>query len=427
MMRFLQVCFACAIAAVPLLMLQSEQWLIIYGAIVVGVTILALVTFSAKLMRSALVLATTMFFLLAAPILLSIIANAPDDIRMEPLVIILCYAALSQILFRPNDQSSVPKFFFVVGLVHVITTILTCYFTIDPGFLSIRGLLVERRAAFINYEVMHPNFIGLLCVVIALASVGLQRIWVRVALIGFAVLVAWIVSSRASMLGIAAAVAGPFLCHLLMLRYSGRRAVAQTFLILLAGAGAGVVLSNSPLADFFSNDVLLIHDNFRGIDSGFSERIEIWNAAIELWRQSPIFGVGFGQHIDLLQFDTYAHNMALVLLSETGVLGLLGFIVFSSIALANGIGLLAQGNRTLGVYVVTSVLVYWAYGIFEGKAISAGNPLSAVFFLLCFASTQFSRQRVQRPVLAARVPPGPMAVSQRRILESMSDKVVSRP
>lgn len=68
----------------------------------------------------------------------------------------------------------------------------------------------------------------------------------------------------------------------------------------------------------------------RGGDTG---RLEIWRAAILMFRESPLIGKGLGLFMDLLPKYSkigyyYAHNCYLQILSETGLGGFLSFLWF---------------------------------------------------------------------------------------------------
>jgi len=97
---------------------------------------------------------------------------------------------------------------------------------------------------------------------------------------------------------------------------------------------------------------------FRATDLSALTRFSLWDRAIFLFRQSPLTGVGFARYNDIpwnidplpltgdpgiMAFytgsnsvfnDTNAHNSYLHFLAETGILGLLLFIVFWAICIA---------------------------------------------------------------------------------------------
>lgn len=73
----------------------------------------------------------------------------------------------------------------------------------------------------------------------------------------------------------------------------------------------------------------------KNTDESFVKRIELNWAAIEMWKRSPVFGVGLGNFIlhlpdtDVSRQGNYlqpVHNIYLLLLSETGISGVIGVI-----------------------------------------------------------------------------------------------------
>ena len=81
--------------------------------------------------------------------------------------------------------------------------------------------------------------------------------------------------------------------------------------------------------DLILNDVFLINDPFRGLNSGFSGRLGTWKEAINIFRDAPFFGIGLGQTRNLT-LDFFIHSAPMLLLSEFGSLSLiiLGIVVF---------------------------------------------------------------------------------------------------
>lgn len=71
-----------------------------------------------------------------------------------------------------------------------------------------------------------------------------------------------------------------------------------------------------------------------------AERLDVWRANIEMFKQHPVLGVGYGVNEDLIteyydklgikqEFGGHAHNNYLQFLSGTGVLGFSAFLLFS--------------------------------------------------------------------------------------------------
>lgn len=343
-----------------------------------------------------------MVLFIVVPALLSLIFNQYAEVDVGSIVVIICYAIIANIVIRFDSGKDFSNFMLLLSVSLLFSILIAFQIISEISLLNISVLVAERRAALGIDSLLHPNFIGLVCMVMAITALGTGRPRLAGALFFTAVFISWIVSSRAAILGIAAAAFIAVFLKLLMSRPRNPDQVillTSAFFLLLT---AGVMFAHSQAVDFVLEDVLLVYDDARGLQSGFSDRTVIWNTALDLWLQNPIFGVGFGQHVERMQIETYAHNMVLVLLSETGLVGLVGFILFSLVTLANGFRLIADGNTHAGRFVIMVLIVYWVYGIFEGRAVSAGNPLSALFFLISFASTQALLRRAPPSFRQAR-------------------------
>jgi O-antigen ligase len=99
-----------------------------------------------------------------------------------------------------------------------------------------------------------------------------------------------------------------------------------------------------------------------------------------LWLKSPIFGIGFRQHEQFLA-GAPSHNAYLAMLADTGILGLIVYLVLLIGSLMASWGI--QDRRTRR-FVLALVVSYVVIGFFERRAINSGNPYG-VFFLMCCA------------------------------------------
>jgi O-antigen ligase len=82
---------------------------------------------------------------------------------------------------------------------------------------------------------------------------------------------------------------------------------------------------------------------FRGTDT-VKDRLEVWNANLEMIKEHPIFGVGWHRNSELSRayyqskgmrgFESHAHNNLLDQWATTGIVGLAGFIWWSVVAFA---------------------------------------------------------------------------------------------
>lgn len=157
------------------------------------------------------------------------------------------------------------------------------------------------------------------------------------AVICLGVLVSW---SRGAWLGLAAALLVVLLAH-------ARRAAP---LLVLAAAAVGAVVLIFGLADLLPPSItarLGDLSSYVGIvdvtrsavtDANFSvvERLAHWQAAINMWTDHPWLGVGPGNYATVYELYRlprwqnalgHAHNVYLNVAAESGVLGLLGYLL----------------------------------------------------------------------------------------------------
>lgn len=122
-------------------------------------------------------------------------------------------------------------------------------------------------------------------------------------------------------------------------------------------------------------------------EAGFVIRAELWRLAIEIWKTSPWIGVGAGGFLGSLYeigsldrqqpFDSYAHNSALQILAEFGLIGA------GVIAALTVVWLLTLVRHRRQLDAKDAVILAWlgvvsAYSMLE-------FPLWYVHFLLLFA------------------------------------------
>ncbi|MEZ5788164.1 MAG: O-antigen ligase family protein [Xanthobacteraceae bacterium] len=120
-------------------------------------------------------------------------------------------------------------------------------------------------------------------------------------------------------------------------------------------------------------------------------RTRIWLVVIELWRQSPAFGYGFGSalyilptHPDLFLAAAHAHSLYLELLFSGGIVGLGLFV--SSIAITVVAGYRAKASRELAL-----LMFFLVYGLTEPVIFGPVSfPLMIMFLSIGLILTRFS-------------------------------------
>ena len=99
-------------------------------------------------------------------------------------------------------------------------------------------------------------------------------------------------------------------------------------------------------------------------------------AGVQLFLDSPIWGVGFGRYNLLGNYDTYPHNLFVEILCE---LGIVGFVILLAVFLV----MLYLGRRYFRRYI------YYFSGLFFMSMASGGMFDNIILFSLVFAATSF--------------------------------------
>ncbi len=170
-----------------------------------------------------------------------------------------------------------------------------------------------------------------------LRSPGAKTSRLLTALLGLLALCVFLTSSRGGWLGL-----GVTILALLWMergRLKDWRPLASAFAVGIAGVALGVVL----LGRFFSPSLTSVPEAFfRHVTTvtdgaAFDDRAQTISAAFAAWKRHPWIGVGyggFGPHISAFPFTPpdagwpIANNETLELLAETGIIGLVAFIIF---------------------------------------------------------------------------------------------------
>ena len=252
-------------------------------------------------------------------------------------------------------------------------------------YINLTGEYVWGRLAAHHIQ---PNFWGTIGLAVALAALGARRLPVMLLGLGAGLLTLYDASARGSLVGLLVAL-------LALLLVAGRRLRDRRLVAVLIGAGAvlvvGMVASSyvSGVADVIWSDVFKGDDPYRGLGSGLTGRTELWEETLDVWLKSPLFGVGYHQHENMMS-TIGAHNAYLAMLADTGVFSLLlyGWLLVRSFFAGMTIEQPALRRLT-----VAYVVGYAVYGFFEARAFNSGNPLSLLFLMCCFAALAHQARR----------------------------------
>jgi O-antigen ligase len=132
--------------------------------------------------------------------------------------------------------------------------------------------------------------------------------------------------------------------------------------------------------------LLRVAGSARGVDpttDPSSGRFTIWNQVLELWRQRPVFGWGFGTTDQLGDLagrnGMSAHNIYISVLVE---LGIIGVALFAVLVLA--IVVAAWRRRVTGPTAASIVVL--VCGVTESSLLGFGGPTALVSWLVLLAA-----------------------------------------
>lgn len=222
---------------------------------------------------------------------------------------------------------------------------------------------------------IHHNEVGLLGVtaVILATAIGWRAMLV---ITPFSLYTALLSGSRGSVLGIILAVAlFAFLRE--FIAGAGRRgydAVPLRGLLYLTGGlilGLGVSVY---AADFLIDDVFMLRSENRGLSSGFTGRLDVWQGIIDDWKQSPLIGNGYGVvRGEALRLGETADGGFLLLSAELGLAGLFLFLylIFRTIKISWS-GVVSSG-APLSITMLVFVITFSFINIFESRFVGTGS------------------------------------------------------
>jgi O-antigen ligase len=139
---------------------------------------------------------------------------------------------------------------------------------------------------------------------------------------------------------------------------------------LLVGTVILLIIVVPLLADFSS------HLAVSSADISFLGRLVAFASAGQVFLQSPVIGIGYGNFRNLMDFDLFdlqgntwdAHNLYLQLLAETGVLGFLAFALLFLLALLSAARMRREDNDVnspLGFAALAALCSVAAHGLVD--------------------------------------------------------------
>jgi O-antigen ligase len=227
-------------------------------------------------------------------------------------------------------------------------------------------------------EADHPNHFGLVCFSILAASFAWRSWPLRLAISSLMIAMITAAESRSALIsGLV------MITAFLLLELMKRRAVLTA--MLACGLVFIAVLVSFDRITGAVSSALNLQDQYRGVSSGLSGRVDLWQAGVDIFLDNPFLGVGFRLQDEALparfQAAGAVHNGFLGTLVEVGLLGAIPLFWFMAI----GIRKLWRDSRQtnpgsqLGL---SYVLGYCASAMVEPRLLNLAHPASVIAW--CF-------------------------------------------
>ena len=265
-----------------------------------------------------------------------------------------------------------------------------------PGF----GQVSFATAFGSNYIALaRATGLGLLTTLVFLLPTE-RRLWVRLSL--------WVMAALHLWATLSAGARGPVLALILSLPFFfalsvrgflrlriDRFALRLGILALLATITLAVVGQEIFSTLVFRSRILVTE-----VDSSAATRLDLYQAALDHWARSPIWGGGTGQFAVAVTGEDirwYPHNIILELGAENGFLGVVIFLTMIGLAFRQGLVSLRNGGPSLRV-VSRYLLVASSFALLNAMVSGDINDNRMLFVLLGLlaATSRFWNGEVER-------------------------------
>lgn len=154
----------------------------------------------------------------------------------------------------------------------------------------------------------------------------------------------------------------------------GLKNVLLKFLVILAVLSFVLVFVEVEI-DFSNFRISVMQSNETSALGDLNGRALLWIDAINCFFEHPIIGIGWKNFAAIAGNGNHAHNIYLQLLAETGLIGLILFLIAAITALVKTIALQKEKNTVILRASLIYQLFFLIYGI-------SGNPLFDAFYFL---------------------------------------------
>lgn len=244
-----------------------------------------------------------------------------------------------------------------------------------------------------------PNTWGLIALNVAIGAYALKNRLLQGACMAVVLMTMYNAQTRGSMVALV-----PVLLTFVYFWYVHEKKISiswklvVTYLIIVVAFSVIAFYS-----DVILNDILRVNDPRRGLQSGATGRDKAWGEALGLWFNSPMFGVGFRKHEELMVFSAIsAHNAYLAMLADTGFVGFLTYMIFLFVSLFSAMR--STSDPKFRLFLICVIVAYAFTGMFERRAINAGNSFSITFIFVCLTALRLAHERLRYDREAAGPP-----------------------
>lgn len=162
----------------------------------------------------------------------------------------------------------------------------------------------------------------------------------------------------------------------LFLLILGDKKIKKSVVMLLLFAVIALIIFTVHSAIVGTNLLSFFYTRLDPYSSSKVERLYIWRASIRMFLDHPITGIGIGTFPLLYPMYklpeaheismSFAHNLPLNLLVETGILGFLSFFAFILSLYKRGLGLYKKTRDNLILVLLSSLTAYLGHQFFDG-------------------------------------------------------------
>ena len=250
---------------------------------------------------------------------------------------------------------------------------MTLYGILGSAFMAyvyLGGEQIQGRLTF-----GHPNYLGLISFGVLVCCLSFRNVIAKLLFVGFNMFIILEAQARACLL---ASVISIVVYTFLVGRGRGYGWLFYTGCTMVAALSIWLVYRQE-VASWISA-TLFLDDRYRGLGTGFTGRLDAWHEAVELFRENPVFGVGFRAHERLMTALPSAHNGYLAMLAETGIVGLSCALALIGVCLRRVFRLALTGDR-VAIVGFAFVCGYLFAANFDRFLVNYGSPTSVLMWI----------------------------------------------